>query len=318
MVALGWLLGALCPPALGQAPAAPTDLPKGQVTQVLPVGNAKLSEVSEAVPQLLSPAGKFTIIQQGRAIEVTDLPQRIESVKAILAELGRPAPIGPNIRVEVTLQKIGAASDRGISVNGAYRSGNVVRQGSGGTIRVEPIERGMVHVDARDSQSASSSLVKQMIVVASGREASIEVAKEIPFVDYFYNLAIGTGLIQTGAQIRWQQIGSRLRVRPTLVPGNLIQVDVTPEISVLVNGRWDVIAYERLTTSVTVANGSTINLGGFANAGQEFNSYFFGGGSRGEATGGSFTLRAYVDPPSSGHRVAPPASEPAYTPLIRR
>lgn len=266
-------------------------VPANLRAEVFPLGSARAAEVLEALPQVLTPAGKVELVEQGRAVRITDTPAGLAAARSILEALAVPAPVGPNVRIQVQFQQAESGYDRGIDVRGGYqRAPGITRQGD--RIRVEPIERGSVGIGLQDSRTERSSNVTQMLLVASGREASLEVGQQIPYVDYFYDYALGLGIVQP--QIRWAQIGSRLRVRPT-VAGNNIHVEVTPEISALVGGRWQTYAYESLSTTVTVANGGSVTLGGFSGADARFNQNFFSTGSRGRAVGSTFTLTASID-----------------------
>jgi hypothetical protein len=141
-------------------------------------------------------------------------------------------------------------------------------------------------------KSTTSRSSGQFLVVQSGSSASIRVVQEVPFVDYFYNYARGRGYLLS--ETRWRDIGTQMSVRPQ-VRGNLIDVELMPQITALVDGRLDVIDYRDLSTRVTVASGQEVSIGGFQGAGDEFNRNFFSGGDRSRSTQSTgFKIRATI------------------------
>lgn len=190
---------------------------------------------------------------------------------------------------------------------------------------------GAIDIDVLNQQGGGSSLNSQFVVVRSGNEGTIEVTREIPMVDYFtrfiadgnFGAVLGINPRVLGAnalfplaggrfevpEIRWEKAGSRLLVRPS-VDGDLIHLEIMPQISAVVivdpealrrrelntylTGREQYVTFTKLSTSVTVANGAEVRIGGFGKATPEFNSYFWGGQRGGTTSAGSMTVRATI------------------------
>ncbi|PAW76272.1 MAG: hypothetical protein B9S32_15605 [Verrucomicrobia bacterium Tous-C9LFEB] len=249
------------------------------VSKTFPYGSATVEELKEALPQVLSPRGKMIFVEATRKVVVQDEPDNVEAAGAIIAELSKVPANARNVRIEVTLQEIGGTRERSVSTRG--------------TIHVDPIEKNGLQISGTDQSRGSDRMVSQFLLVQSGRSATLQVGEEIPMVDYFYNFAIEGGYIQPGA-VRWQNIGSRLSVLPRIV-GNQIEITVTPEITTLVDAREQIVSFTKLATTITVADGGTMQLGGFDGASAEFNKGFFSRGSRSTARVGSFTLKAFIE-----------------------
>lgn len=217
------------------------------VSKTFSYGSATVEDLKEALPQVLSPRGKFVFVQATRKVVVQDEADNVEAAGAIIAELSKVPANARNVRIDVTLQEIGGTRERSVSTRG--------------TIRVDPIERNDLQINGTDQNRSSDRMVSQFLLVQSGRSATLQVGEEIPMVDYFYNYAIEGGYIQAST-VRWQNIGSRLAVLPRII-GNQIEITVTPEITTLVDAREQVVSFTKLATTVTVADGGTITLGGF-------------------------------------------------------
>lgn len=249
------------------------------VSKTFSYGSATVEDLKEALPQVLSPRGKFVFVQATRKVVVQDEADHLEAAGAIIAELSKVPANARNVRIDVTLQEISGTRERSVSTRG--------------TIRVDPIERNDLQVSGTDQNRSSDRMVSQFLLVQSGRSATLQVGEEIPMVDYFYNYAIEGGYIQA-SPVRWQNIGSRLSVLPRII-GNQIEITVTPEITTLIDAREQVVSFTKLATTVTVVDGGTITLGGFDGASAEFNKGFFSRGAKSTARVGSFTLKAVIE-----------------------
>lgn len=255
------------------------------VSKTFPYGSATVEELKEVLPQVLSARGKFIFVESTRKVVVQDEAANIEAAGAIIAELSKVPANATNVRVEVTLQEVTSTQNKSVSARGS--------------IHVDPIERNSLQVDARDSSGGGDRMVSQFLLVQSGRSASLQVGEEIPMSDYFYNCALDGGYIPAGT-VRWQNIGSQLSISPRII-GNQIEITVTPEITTLVNARRQIVSFTKLATTVTIADGGTIQLGGFDGASAEFNKGFFSRGGRSTSRVGSFTLKAYIEAVGKGN-----------------
>ncbi len=179
-----------------------------------------------------------------------------------------------------------------------------------------------VNIGGTIQSGFSSGMSNSFVLVASGGQGVLEVAREVPFLDYFSAYSIGANApfsvqgpgnqiihVMPGGQFQapefhWEKAGTRLLVKPT-VSGNLISLEVIPQISAIVMGppqtfpgqagpggiagAGQFVTYTRLSTKVVVENGATVTIGSFTNAPDDFSRQFFGGGKA-----GSLTIRATV------------------------
>ncbi len=188
---------------------------------------------------------------------------------------------------------------------------------------------GAIEVDVLNQSTSGSQLNSSFIMVRAGSEGFIELTRDVPMVDYFTRYISGgqfgavfsnspflrNGLfIQLGGvfevpEFRWEKVGTRLLVRPA-VEGNLIHLEIMPQIRSLVivdrealrqrgfneylTGREQYVTFQGLATSVTVASGQTVPIGGFANATKDFNHFLFGATSSSGVNTGNMMVRATI------------------------
>ena len=251
-------------------------------SKVFVIGDADLQEVEAAVKASLSPQGKTVLLPRERKLLVQDEAEYLPMAEAIIAAFNAPRP---NVRVEVMFQEAGGIDDRRLEVRGRI-GGRDISAGN------RPGPNGL-EIDAVNRRTTSSRTANQFLMVQSGRTASIRVAQEVPFVDYFYDYALGLGYV-TGVQTRWRSIGAQMAVTPR-VRGDWVEVELYPQITTLVDARQEVIDFRELATVVTVASGQVVQVGGFQGASEEFNRNFFSGGGRsGGSQTSSFSVRATV------------------------
>lgn len=347
------------PVASGQKSVA---ISPGMVVRDLPLEYADLNSLKEVLPDLLSKNGTHVILGPAGVIRITDTPEKIESVRKMIQTLSVPPA---NIRIVVTARSIAGSRAVGAQISG--RHGPVQRGGAGfatnlppgqtpGVIRQPTVNGrsirgpgqssggrfttrgGSFQANGIDQRGSTSSLNQQSLLVQSGREAYLEVVKEVPMIDYFTRYIVGptspyvivgpNGVVQTFApggtfevpEIRWEKAGSRLMVRP-VAQGNLITIEVIPQITSIhivnpqkfrdrqvntyLTGADQYVSFTGLKTTVTVADGATVTIGGFSQAPPEFNRYFYGFVQTASGGAGSFTLRATIEPvgpPTGGVR----------------
>ncbi|MCB1232560.1 MAG: hypothetical protein KDN19_20095 [Verrucomicrobiae bacterium] len=201
-------------------------------------------------------------------------------------------------------------------------------QNSGGRI---VLPKGGVEIGGNSQVGSRDSLVSQSILVRSGGTGVLEVVREVPMVDFFTRLNLTSylplvirgpnrqvvTLVPGGTfempEFRWEKAGSELLVKP-VVEGNLVNVTVVPRISAIVianpqalrdrtinsylTGADQYVEYTSLSTTVTIANGATLTIGGFTKADAGFNRNFWGYGSGSSSSAGSITLKAVIEPPA--------------------
>ena len=116
-----------------------------------------------------------------------------------------------------------------------------------------------------------SSYTKQFIVVSDGLTGSIRVGQDVPFINYYINYLRHHGYIVSEETI-FKEVGTSLKVTPK-IRGRLIEIQLVPAISAITDEKKQIIDIKELSTSVMVADGQSISIGGLIKD-EEFSGIF--------------------------------------------
>jgi hypothetical protein len=178
---------------------------------------------------------------------------RLGLVLAVMAAAALPVAAGTAlrmVRVDVHFQHAGRQSDEGV-------------QGRGGIIITE---RGSVRPRGRIGAGSSQTRTQQstgiFTLVQDGGESTLTVATQVPYEQaaFYRDYATGAGHVVRGAVFR--DVGTSLKVRASLLPGNQVRVRVTPSISWLSADGSGSIDFVEAATEVIVASGQPVVIGG--------------------------------------------------------
>jgi len=234
------------------------------------LGLTDVGAAAEAVRPLLSPAGRVVEDPRNHRIIVVDVP---EVQRAVRAALQRVEASARNIRLTVTLHWR-ATSDRA-------------------GVRLRP-RGGTVSVGGDLTQSKSTTTARQELLVLSGGRASLRIADEVPYADWFWTWGLGRGLWVKG--VRWRDVATGMEVEPVALPGGRIRVRLTPYFEYLLDARRQVTRVTALSTEVVANEGEELVLGGVPAEDREFRERFLIGYDRARGTSqASITLRATVE-----------------------
>lgn len=258
------------PVLLASILAAPPPPERTLDVETYDVGLTDARAAAEAVRPLLSPDGRVVEDSPNHRIIVVDVPAVHAAVRAALRRLEVTAR---NIRVLVTF-RWQAANDR-----------------TG--IRVQP-RGGRVAVGGDLSRSQSTTTSRQELVVLSGGRASLRIADEVPYADWFWTWGLGRGLWVEG--VRWRDVASGMEVEPAVLPGGRVRVRLTPYFEYFVDTRREVTRVHALATEVVANEGEDITLGGVPAEDTEFRERFLIGYDRARGMShASITLRVTVE-----------------------
>lgn len=234
------------------------------------LGLTDVGAAAQAVRPLLSPAGRVVEDERNHRLIVVDLPEVQTAVRAALKRVEVEAR---NIRVTVTF-RWQATSDR---------TGVALRP-----------RGGSVSVGGELTRSDSNTTARQDLLVLSGGQASLRIADEVPYADWFWTWGVGHGLWVEG--VRWRDVASGMEVAPVALPGRRIRVRLTPYFEYMLDSRRQVTRVHSLSTEVVANDGEDITLGGVPAQDTEFRARFLIGYDRARATSqASITMRATVE-----------------------
>ena len=154
------------------------------------------------------------------------------------------------IRVDVQFRQTATQSH-----NTAGAAGGVIVSPRGG---LRP--RGGVGAGSTETRVQQSTGI--FTLVQDGGESILTVASQVPYpqVSFYRDYASGAGYIASGVAFR--DVGTALKVRASLLPGDRIRLRLTPTISYFSADGSGTIEFTEATTDVIVPNGHAVLLAG--------------------------------------------------------
>ncbi len=141
--------------------------------------------------------------------------------------------------------------------------GRETMQGSGSVVITE---RGSVRprggLAAEDTRTRVTSSTGIFTVVRDGGESTLVVATQVPYpqVAFYRDYATGAGYVASG--VAFKDVGTSLKVRATILPGNRVRVSLTPTISHASSDGSGTIEFTEAVTELVVRSGQPVVLAG--------------------------------------------------------
>ena len=225
--------------------------------------------VKEHCEKLLSPNGYILNLPERKILIVHDTAAKIAKIKELIKAVDMPAV---NIRIDIISTYSGDAPNNRFSTDIKYNmpgnDGKIIIK-NGKIQKPDSITIDLVKGNQKTNRNNSSWLVTQ-----SGKPASIFVGKEIIDPSWLANYKLIPTVIVAGGgtvvkipgsnpDFVWRNVGSTLKILPTLRDDGMIEVEVYPEISYIDGeGKKQAVKVESVSTKLTVAEGQLIPLGG--------------------------------------------------------
>ena len=247
------------------------------VLKVYPLGLIDPVSAAEVVRGMLSPQGRVVEDVPNHRLIVFDRPEVQARIAEALKTLQVPAR---NVRITVfhSSERTEDQSEAGVSVGG----------------RAFP-PRPRADVRLGGSSSRSTAETRQDIVVLSGGKATITVAEQVPYSDWFWTWGQDQGL-WPAQSVQWRDVGTSLVVEPFVLDDHTIRLRVTPQFSYFLDRDRLVTGVQQLSTEVLVREGEEIDLGGLPMSNREFRERFLlGVGRSGQTERVQIRLRARVE-----------------------
>lgn len=201
----------------------------------------------------------------------------------LLVPAGPSAVLGQSTKqIKVVLEVRQSGSQSREAVQGAGRIIITERGGarSAGRVGVESTER---------TVTRSTGM---FTIVQDGGESTLLVASQVPYAQatYYRDYLARAGYLAPGVSFR--DVGTSLKVRATVLPGNQIRVRVTPAISWFAADRSGIIEATEASTELIVPNNRPVVIGGTTSQAHELTRQILGFATGQSASETLLTLRA--------------------------
>ncbi len=241
-------------------------------------------DLEASLPEVLGEGSSFVINKTASAIHVQTRPSGLRRLQAIVGTTMLRA--NKQVSLEARVLEVRLENEHSLGINwallpglfnsgktGLATGGSVVAQtaASGGTaMSFGILDSGdfSVFVDALQSQGQVRVLSSPRVSTLNNQTATIDVSDQVPYITREVITEEGTS--RTEFSVEFAQTGVLLSVRPLIGEDGLLSVSVTPSVreqigtAVTPDGLVSVpiISQRQATTTVRVADGQAIALGG--------------------------------------------------------
>jgi Flp pilus assembly secretin CpaC len=208
-----------------------------------PVGLA--AQISRGL-NLMSPSGRVISF-----LQVDELPQILVSVRFLEIDRAKAKRLGVNFQI------VGDKLTVGSFVGPQGQSGNLVVDFVDDALEISNA------LDFLETKNLTRSVAEPNVLTLSGEEATIVVGGQVPIP------TTAVGNVSTVQGFRFQRFGVQLTIRPTLIEGDLVSLEVSPSISRrqagLGSGNVPGFTFQTVRTTARVHAGQSLVLGGLLN-----------------------------------------------------
>jgi len=239
-------------------------------TSIIPVQFATAEEIKLSVGSVLSPRGKIDVDGRTNSIILTDIPSTIPVIRGLVKDLDSKTPQVEIVARLVDLD-VSAARELGIKwgLNNVHSTAEAISGNASVDSRITnpagTINFGIIRdfadldvtLQALEQRQKANIISNPKISTVNNREARILVGQEIPLV---VQDEAGNAITEL------KKIGIELRVTPYINQGDLITLDLHPEVSDLASQSSGsggiIINTSEADTRVMVKDGETAVIGG--------------------------------------------------------
>ena len=226
----------------------------------------------EPVRLALSPAGTVVPDERTQTLIVRDTPEGLARV--LLERIDVPAP---QVRIAVGF------------------SGDAARSGVAGGAAWDPAT-GRVLAGGEATEGEARTSGRQELLVMSGEEARLVVGRELAYVQPYWTVAHGYGLIPPG--VVFHRVTTGFLVRPRVV-GTSITLELTPWFSYDGPGGPGEVRFAEASSTVALHDGDTVTLGSGSSGSESSRTLFgliLGGASSSGSEAATMTVTARIQP----------------------
>ncbi len=253
------------------------------------IGFSDGSNATEIVKTVVGESGKVFFDPASRKLMVLASSNTHAAVAGIVKQLNVPPR-----NVSVAVRFLGQDDETQRSASVSAQGGVVINSsGTHSTLRIQP--------NLVDRRSETSSNTRQQLLVSSGRQASIFIGEEVPYIEWL--MEYGRRYHYIEQQLSWQRVGATLVIEPVVIgDGPLIRIKLTPELTGLVDNNPYRTRFANVATEVTVSDGVPFTLGGLTEKNDFYTRFLIGMDHNGRRKTLDIELTATIIPPSGPAR----------------
>jgi general secretion pathway protein D len=230
-------------------------------------------------------SGETTIVPDAgtNSLLIRANPGDYDLIAAVVKELDvRPL----QVLIEVTIAEVSTNASWTFGVNTTFPNqtvkgtstqlGGSVSGAGSGNFALNIMKAGGLAINAQLNLAATKGeariLSRPVVLAQNNQEASILVGSQQPFVQVEQTQV---GAVAQNQVVQYQDVGTKLTVKPTISADGYIQLDVTQEVSEAtdqVSFNAPVISTRTVTTRLLVRDTQTVVLGGLSDREKDKNS----------------------------------------------
>lgn len=245
------------------------------VTKVVFLNFSKAEELVRALDSLRSSRGRIDTDKTTNSLIITDTSDRIEKMLLVIEELDKRTP---QVMIEAMMVDVKLTDQEQLGINWAItgkdrpersftqtlltsRTEGIIRYGK----TILPHANFTALIDFWAQNKKAEILANPKVLTLDGREASIELTDEIPYLSSSISSG-NTSVITTTASFR--ESGIKLYVTPHISVGGFISLSIRTEQSfqsgtvTTTTGAQPVIDSRKAETNLLVRDAETIVIGG--------------------------------------------------------
>ncbi|MBI5555057.1 MAG: type II secretion system protein GspD [Elusimicrobia bacterium] len=252
-------------------------------TKVFNLQFASASKIKEVVAKSLSEGGSIDVDEGLNSLIIKDRPGVLENIGDLILRLDRETPqviisaelieVNTGVLSEIGAKWIYQPGSHGqvLTLNSQYNTPPVVGSSAENLGFVtQPLGASLVYGEVTDkfrglinalvTTSQAEVLSNPMITVVNNEKAKIEIAEKIPYNQFSGFDAKGNPQYAT----EFIDVGITLTVTPHIKEGNVVNLELEPEVSYQSGERIGIPirATRKASTKVNVRDGKTIVIGG--------------------------------------------------------
>lgn len=251
-------------------------MPKSELTQIsesIPLSYLLASEAKQILSKAISDKGDIQVNEATNSLVIKDYPKDLEKVKQLIKNIDKP-PIQVLIEARIVDIKTTDVAKIGTAINAVYspttgkissvslNTGLLAKDVDGGQLKFAPRFSNLsadLTIDALVKEDRAKILASPSITTLNGQEARIIIGDRFP-----YKAATSVTGSTSTTSTEFVDVGTTLRVTPTVSPDGWITMKVHPEVSsvVTVTDAGPQITTREADAVVRVKDNDTIIIGG--------------------------------------------------------